>query len=135
MHELGRAFAEHNHESFYVCGEGQVLEGVVTMTDWMRALSRGAGPETPVAEVMVRQPITLGMEDDGVAAATVVREHRVKNLPVVKCRGTRQLVGCLRTRRLMAHVSSRVGRQPLRSPDSEDARLLLPRRDCTSDEV
>ena len=39
-------------------GEGQVLEGVVTMTDWMRALSRGAGPDTPVAEVMVRQPIT-----------------------------------------------------------------------------
>jgi len=58
MHELGRAFAEHNHELFYVCGEGQVLEGVVTMTDWMRALSRGAGPDTPVAEVMVRQPIT-----------------------------------------------------------------------------
>jgi NADH:quinone reductase (non-electrogenic) len=104
MREVGRAFAEHNHELFYICGEGQALEGVVTMTDWMRALSRGAGPDTPVTELMVRHPITLSIEEDGAMAATVIREHRVKNLPVVKCRGNRQLVGCLRTRRLMAHV-------------------------------
>src|SRR5580765_7163783 len=109
MREVGRAFAEHDHELFYVCGEGQALEGMVTMTDWMQALSRGVGPDTPVAELMVRQPIALCLEDDGVAAATIVREHRVKNLPVVSCRGNRQLVGSLRTRRLMAHVFNRVG--------------------------
>src|SRR5262249_55874989 len=80
------------------------LEGVVTMTDWMRGLSRGAGPDTPVTELMARYPVALSMEEDGATAASVIREHRVKNLPVVKCRSNRQLVGCLRTRRLMAHV-------------------------------
>ena len=60
---------------------------------------------------MVRQPITLHVEDDGVAAATVIQEHRVKHLPVVKSRATRQLVGCLRTRRLMAHVFNEVGKE------------------------
>jgi len=111
MRELGRAFAEHDHELFYVCGDGEALEGVVSLTDWMRALSRGVGPDTPVGEWMVRQPITLHVEDDGVAAATVIHEHRVKHLPVVKSRATRQLVGCLRTRRLMAHVFNEVGKE------------------------
>jgi len=110
MGEVGRAFAEHNHELFYICGDGQVLQGVVTMTDWMRALSRAAGPDTPVADLMARHPITLNVEDDGAAAAAVVREHRVKNLPLVSCRSNRQIVGCLRTRRLMAHVFNEVGR-------------------------
>jgi CBS domain-containing protein len=116
MRELGRAFAEHDHELFYVCGQGEVLEGVVTLTDWMRALSRGAGPDSPVADWMVRQPITLSIEDDGVAAATVVREHRVKHLPVLSSRATRQLVGCLRTRRLMAHVFNKAFQATPRHP-------------------
>ena len=119
MSEVGRAFAEHRHELFYVCGEGQTLEGVVTMTDWMRALSRGAPPHTPVAQLMARNPITLSAEEDGATAASIIREHRVKNLPVVKCRSTRQLVGCLRTRRLMAHVFAKTpGQLPHRDgPD------------------
>lgn len=104
LDEVGRAFAEHNHELFYVCGEGQVLEGVVTLTDWMRAVSRGAGPNTPVADLMARHPVTVSIEDDGAIAATVVREHRLKHLPVVNRRRNGKLVGCIRTRRLMAHV-------------------------------
>ena len=71
--EIGRAFAEHNHELFYVCGEEQSLEGVVTMTDWMRALSRGATAETPVTVLMVCHPIMLSVEEDGAMAASVIR--------------------------------------------------------------
>lgn len=104
MAEVGRAFAEHNHELLYVCGEGQSLEGIVTMTDWIRALSLGKPTDTPVTELMARHPILLSADEDGVTAANVIREHRVKHLPVVKCRRQRQLVGCLRTRRLMAYV-------------------------------
>lgn len=107
MAEVGSAFAEQNHELFYVCGEGQEIEGVVTMTDWMRALSRGALPETPVTELMAPHPVVLGANEDGAAAVALIREHRVKNVPVVECRSKRRLVGCLRTRRLMAHVFTR----------------------------
>ena len=59
---------------------------------------------------MQTQLATLSVEDDGAAAATVIREHRVKHLPIVSCRGHRRLVGCLRTRRLMAHVFRRITR-------------------------
>lgn len=109
MRDIGRAFAEHDHDVFYVCTEGAALEGVVTMSDWIRALSRGAGPETPVGEWMVKQPLTVSIEEDGAMAATVIREHRLKHLPVVQSRTSRQLVGCLRTRRLMAHVFNTIG--------------------------
>jgi CBS domain-containing protein len=115
MRDVGRAFAEHNQELLYVCSEGQVLKGVMTLTDWMRALARGADPETPVTDLMVRHPITLDVEANGAMAASMIREHRVKNLPVVKCRSHRQLVGCLRTRRLMAHVFSRFDDHAIKS--------------------
>jgi CBS domain-containing protein len=109
----------------YVCGEGESLEGVVTMADWMRALSRGAKPNTPVTELMARHPITLSADEDGVAAANVIREHCVKHLPVVKCRSNRQLVGCLRTRRLLAHVFANVtsDKPQLQSQDYEIKRI------------
>jgi CBS domain-containing protein len=78
------------------------------MTDWMRALSRGAGPDKPISEVMAHHPIAVDVEDDGAAAALIIREYRLKNLPVVDRGKNGQLVGCLRTRRLMAHVFDRV---------------------------
>jgi CBS domain-containing protein len=109
MLEIGRAFASHPHELFYVCAEGDVLKGVITMTDWLRALSRGARPETPIAEAMTPHPIAVSTEDNGSVAAAVLREHRLKNLPVISNRADGKLVGYLRTRRLMAHVFSNVG--------------------------
>lgn len=111
LDEVGRAFAHHPHDSLYVCGENHRLEGLVTLTDWMQAVSRGAGPETLVTELMVRQPITVRIDDDGTTAAAIIREHRVKNVPVVQeTLGHRQLVGCVRTRRLMAHVFNKMDR-------------------------
>ena len=118
--EVGRALAAHNHEVLYICGKDQALQGVVTLTDWMRALSRGAAPETPVAEFMVPQPIMLSVDDDATRAAMIIREHRVKNLPVVQSRESMLLVGCVKTRRLMAHIFNHIGKV---TPTSTDMRF------------
>ncbi|MCI0535363.1 MAG: FAD-dependent oxidoreductase [Verrucomicrobiales bacterium] len=117
LKNIGDAVALRSHameqmEKAETCSDAErrcwFLSFIVTMTDWMRALSRGASPETPVTELMVRHPITVSVEEDGAMAASVIREHRVKNLPVVKCWSNCQLVGCVRTRRLMAHVFTKI---------------------------
>jgi len=109
LREVGRTFAKYPHEVLYVCSDDRKLEGVVTMTDWMRALSRGASPESAVTDAMVRHPITIAPDEDAAAAAEVMREYRLKNVPVVENRESKRVVGCLRTRRLMAYVFNTMG--------------------------
>jgi len=110
MNEIAYAFIEQPHEVFYVSDEGGSLQGVVTLTDWLRALSAGGRPETLVSELMVKHPVVLTAEDDAAVAVSVLREHNLKNLPVVERRDNRRLVGCVRARHLMAHVFARLGR-------------------------
>src|SRR5262249_50184456 len=54
--EVSRTFVQHSNEFFYVSSDGQTLEGVVTMTDLIRAQSSGATRETPATEVMAKNP-------------------------------------------------------------------------------
>jgi CBS domain-containing protein len=113
MREVGRAFVEHGNEFFYVSADGQTLEGVVTITDLLRGQGSGAGGSTPVSEFMARNPVTVALDDDCAVAANVLREYRLKSLPIVEQKGTRKLAGCLRIRRLMAFVLKEVdGEQP-----------------------
>jgi CBS-domain-containing membrane protein len=79
------------------------------MTDWLRAIGRGADPETSIIEVMVNRPVSITREDNGAVAAAVLREHNLKSLPVVEWNG-RRLAGCLRVRRLLAHIFSNAAR-------------------------
>ena len=37
LREVGQAFVDHTNEFFYVSDDGQTLEGVVTITDLIRA--------------------------------------------------------------------------------------------------
>jgi NADH:quinone reductase (non-electrogenic) len=104
MREVGEAFIEHGHEFFFISSDGQTLEGVVTITDLLRGSSAQAGRQTAVSEFMTRNPVTVTAEDDCALASTTMREYRLKTLPVVENASTRKLVGCLRTRRLMAFV-------------------------------
>jgi NADH dehydrogenase len=109
MREVGKAFVEHGNEFFYVAGDGQTLEGVVTITDLLRGQGSGAGAATPVSEFMTRNPVTVSVDDDCAVAAAVFREYRLKSLPVVERKGSRKVTGCLRIRRLMAFVLKEIG--------------------------
>ncbi len=71
-----------------------------------RSNSCGARPETPIRDAMTQHPVTVSTDDNGSVAAAVLREHRLKNLPVVSTPENRRLVGCLSVRRLLAHVLS-----------------------------
>lgn len=119
MNDVARAFIEHPHEVFYVVDGDWKLEGVITMTDWLRALSNGATPQTPVFEIMVKRPVVITAQDHAPVAAGVLREYSLKSLPVVE-QGDRSLVGCLRARRLIAHFFSRAATLELSLASTSD---------------
>jgi len=104
IREVGRAFVEHGNEFFYVSGDGQSVDGVVTITDLLRGQAGSDDGTTSVNDFMTRNPVTVAADDDCSIAATVIREYRLKSLPVVDRKDTRKLVGCVRIRRLMAFV-------------------------------
>jgi NADH dehydrogenase len=102
--EVGHQFVEHPNEFFYVSDDGQDLKGVITISDLIRARVKEAGPGTCASEIMTGNPVTVCQDDSCAVAANLLREYRLKNLPVVERAGSRKLVGCLRARRLLALV-------------------------------
>jgi CBS domain-containing protein len=105
--EVSRGFVEQGHEFFFVSGDGKSLDGVVTVTDLLRGRSAGAVNTTPVSEFMTKNPVAVVADDTCAAASATIREYRLKTLPVVASKDSRQVAGCLRLRRLMAFVLHR----------------------------
>lgn len=104
LREVGHAFIEHPNEFFYVSSDGQSLEGIITITDLIRARGNPDVADPLAKDFMTRNPVTISAEDDCAVAANAIREYRLKTLPVVEAKGSRRLAGCLRVRRLMAFV-------------------------------
>jgi NADH dehydrogenase len=102
--EVSRAFIDSGNEFFYVSGDGQTLDGVITITDLLRGRAAGASGETLAKDFMTTNPVALAGQDDCAIAAAAFREYRLKNLPVVERKDNRKLVGCIRVRKLMAYV-------------------------------
>lgn len=116
LHEAGQAFVEHGNEFFYVSGDGQHLDGVVTITDLLRTEPGKTDRNTPVTDFMTKNPVTVAVDDDCSVAATAFREYRLKSLPVVDQKNDRKLVGCIRVRRLMAFVMKETAKDKAESP-------------------
>ena len=104
IQEVGHAFVEHGHEFFYISEDGQSVDGVVTITDLLRAQPGIAPNPTLVPDFMSRNPVTVAIDDDCSVAALALREYRLKTLPVVERKDSRRLAGCIRIRRIMAFV-------------------------------
>jgi len=112
LQSVARAFVKDGQEFFYVSGDGQTLEGVITITDLIRGRSAGANFSTTAREFMINNPVALAIDDTCAAAAATIREYRLKNLPIVDSKETRKLVGCLRVRRLMGYVFKHIEQKP-----------------------
>jgi NADH dehydrogenase len=104
LRDVGHAFVEHPNDFFCVSSDGQTLEGVVTITDLLRARSGNATPETPLEEFMSKNPVTLAASDNCALATSAIREYRLKTLPVIDDKDSRRIIGCVRVRKLMALV-------------------------------
>ena len=74
------------------------------MTDLIRAHSAGLSGDAPVSEFMVRNPLTITVDDNCATAEAMLLEHSLKWLPVVAGKNDKRIAGCLRMRRLIGHV-------------------------------
>ena len=75
---------EENVGAVAVC-EGQELVGIFTERDVLRMAGEGEQlGEARIGDVMTRSPVTVGLDDDVLAAAHLMGERRIRHLPVVE---------------------------------------------------
>lgn len=110
--EVMRVFARNNPDFFYVSADGVALDGVVTLTDLLRAQGQGLPPETPASAFMSKSPVAIAQSDTPLVAASAFREHGFKYLPVVTDHVSRRIAGFVRARKLMASVMQQVNAAP-----------------------
>ncbi len=104
LYEVTHQFARHPSDFFFVSPDGARLDGMITLTDLLRAQNNGVKPETPLAEFMMKNPTVLAATDSAIIAASAFREHGFKTIPVVADKTSRRIVGVIRVRRLIARV-------------------------------
>lgn len=104
LYDVTHQFARHPSDFFYVSSDGARLEGMITLTDLLRAQSNGVKPETPLGSFMKKDPAVLAATDSTLIAASAFNEHGFKTLPVVTDKTSRRIVGVVRVRRLIARV-------------------------------
>nr|WP_281382088.1 CBS domain-containing protein [Prosthecobacter vanneervenii] len=65
--------------------EGNRLVGIISERDYMSkvALHGKSSKETPVGEIMTRDPVTVGPAQTVSECMEIITEHRVRHLPVL----------------------------------------------------
>ncbi len=106
--EVMRIFARNTPDFFYVSADGTALDGVVTLTDLLRAQGQGLPAESPASAFMSKSPVTIAASDSVMIAAAAFREHGFKYLPIVADQQGRRIVGFVRARKLMASVMQQI---------------------------
>ena len=109
LFEVTKRFGEGDEQFFFVSSDGERLEGLVTLTDLLKAQAIGTTPETPLSSFMIRNPAVIKTTDTCLIAASAFREHGHKLLPVVNDNQTRSIAGVIRARKLIARIMQVVG--------------------------
>jgi NADH:ubiquinone reductase (H+-translocating) len=84
------------------------LVGIITRSDLLRALEKEAladpDVDLPVTEIMVPDPICMSLNDPLAVAVATMREHDLKQIPVVENSRKRVLKGRIRIEKIVQHV-------------------------------
>jgi CBS domain-containing protein len=80
--------------------DGDLIVGIVTERDMLRAIADGRNPAaTHISQYMTHSPITIDAAEPAAKAAAIMVKHRVRHLPVTD---NDRLVGFLSARDLLA---------------------------------
>jgi CBS domain-containing protein len=107
--EVTQRFADQEDDLFLVSADGTRLDGLVTLSDLLRAHAVGSPPATPLEKFMVASPKAIAAGDTCLMAAAAFREYGHKWLPVVDDDGNRRIVGLVRARKLISRIMQLVG--------------------------
>jgi NADH dehydrogenase len=128
LFEVTKRFGESDEQFFFVSPDGDRLEGLVTLTDLLRAQAIGTSAETPLSDFMIRNPAVIKTTDNCLTAAAAFREHGHKLLPVVHDRDTRSIAGVIRARKLIARIMQVVGPPAASASDAGKSAVSTARR-------
>jgi acetoin utilization protein AcuB len=67
-----------------VVSKGKMLEGLVTLADLKQGLIPSMLGDVSLKDLMIKDPITVGPEDDIETAAQIIYKHKIGGLPVTK---------------------------------------------------
>jgi len=119
LFEVTKRFGKSDEQFFFVSTDGDRLEGLVTLTDLLRAQATGMTADTPLGDFMIRNPAVVTTTDTCLIAAAAFREHGYKLLPVVRDRNSRSIAGVMRARKVITRIMQVVG--PPAAPKTDPA--------------
>jgi NADH dehydrogenase len=113
--------------------EGQ-LEGVITQSDLLRALEKSAladpDEDLPVTEIMVTSPVSMALGEPLAVAVSTMRDHDLKQIPVVESARHRVPKGRIRIEKVIEYVLAEMTarrRQQAAAPSAGRQDLSAPR--------
>ncbi len=122
LEELGRLFEESAHHGFPVVdGEGR-LRGIVTLTDYHRAIEEGRG--RTVAEICTENPLTLFPDQSLHEAMCLFSARDVGRIPVVSREEPTRIVGLLRRYDLIRAYNKGLARRAEMERRVQEMRLV-----------
>ena len=105
------AIAAMNKASADLCivvDKNEYLAGVITRTDLLRAIEKAAladpDVDVPVSEIMIHEPFAIALGEPLAVAISTMREHDLKQIPVVEGAKKRIPVGRIRIEKVIELV-------------------------------
>ncbi len=94
-----------------VVDDDSILKGILTRTDFGRAVDSGVKRHTRVVEFMKSDPIIVTVDDDTPTVAATMRLHGIKWMPVVEDLVTKKIKGYVRMDTIMKFVLQHLPQQ------------------------
>ncbi len=91
-----------------VVDDDNILKGILTRTDFGRAVDSGVKRDTKVLAFMKSDPIIVTADNDTPTVAATMRLHGIKWMPVVEDLVTRKIKGYVRMDKIMKFVLQRL---------------------------
>src|SRR5262249_499375 len=104
----------HKLDFCCVVNGGGKLIGIITRSDLLRAIEvAAAAPEGSeltigIKDIMVKDPVCVGINDSTALAVLTMREHGLKALPVLENNQSRMVKGYVRIENIMDHLMKRM---------------------------
>ena len=94
-----------------VVDDDNILKGILTRTDFGRAVDSGVNLRTKVREFMKVDPIIVAVDEQTPAVAATMRLHGIKWMPVVENLDSRKVKGYVRMDTIMKFVLQHLPKQ------------------------